>query len=74
MRARPFQSLALAHKVWHDKFCSHFYTEHGLIIGFLGLRQHGNPLECAAEPDHCNNELLCAFKKVSLTQFTHCNK
>lgn len=33
------------------RLSSHFCAEHGWIIGFLGLRHHGNRLVCAAESD-----------------------
>lgn len=76
MRARHFQSLTGTCNCSWLRLSFHFFAECGWIIGFLGLRHHGNQRVRAAESDNYNTKLLCGFRKtrVSLTQFTHFNK
>lgn len=76
-RARHFQSLSLAYEISHNLHsASHFCTERGWIIGFLGLRHHGNRFVHAAESALITTQscyVALGKLRVSVTQFTHCN-
>lgn len=75
MRARLFQSLSLAHKICHD-------LDSALISVPNMAELLASWASGAMETDCCwirlnyNSKLLRGFRKirVSLTQFTHCNK